>query len=261
MARTLSHPIPALGLLAAGLLPLLAAPGTASADRRIFGFTYPYMTLPAGGFELEHYLDAAWYELDDPGTPEADMVLEPDWQHQLEAEAGLTDRLDFGLYQMFRQKPFGDLRYRGTKVRSRYRFADRDELPVDLAVYMEAAYKGDELEFEQRLILAKSLGRLELAGNLKLEQELKRGEDEAEITVVPSLGAGWHVSDSLAVGLEAVGTGVREEGAWEDPSLYLGPTFSVAGRHFWWTIAVQRRTLGEDELAGWLARSLFAAMF
>ena len=39
------------------LATVLACAGEARADRRIFAYTYPYMTLPGGSFELEHYLD------------------------------------------------------------------------------------------------------------------------------------------------------------------------------------------------------------
>ena len=45
---------------------LLAGP--ARADRRIFAFTYPYMTLPGGSFEMEHYLDLGLQGWDDPAT-------------------------------------------------------------------------------------------------------------------------------------------------------------------------------------------------
>ncbi len=245
---------------ACGLLVVLASPW-ARADRRIFAFTYPYMTLPQGGFELEHYLDAKLQELPDPGDPGGEAVLEPDWQHQVEAEYGITDHLDFGFYNVFRQKPFGDLRYRGVKLRSRYRFAERGELPLDLAVYLEGAYKGDEVEVEQRLIFAKSFGALEFAGNLKFEQESKRGEDELELACEPSLALGYHFSEALALGLEALAQAELEDGAAEELGAWVGPTLSVAGRHFWWTVTVQRRVLGEEELPEWQLRSLFAAIF
>ncbi|MBW2457130.1 MAG: hypothetical protein JRI68_21620 [Deltaproteobacteria bacterium] len=146
--------------------------GTAHADRKIFAYTYPYGTLPQGGLELEHYLDATFDEADDPGTEDVEeSLLRPSWTHQMEIEIGLTDRLDVGFYNVARQKAFESFEYRGVKLRSRYRFGDEGDFVLDPAVYLEAAYFGDEIEIEQRTILDKRFGAVETSRNLMLEQE------------------------------------------------------------------------------------------
>ena len=100
-------------LLVAVCLCLLL-PASARADRRIFPFTYGYMTLPGGGFEIEHYLDAKLKRFDDPATDgKVENDLGVDWRHQLELEYGITDRWDFGLYNVFEQKQHQDFAYRG----------------------------------------------------------------------------------------------------------------------------------------------------
>lgn len=63
----------------------LVAAREAHADRRIFGFTYPYMTLPKGGFEIEHYLDASFAETDDPDRAD---VVETDLMPSASASRG-----------------------------------------------------------------------------------------------------------------------------------------------------------------------------
>ena len=121
----------------------------ASADRRIFGRTYPYMTLPKGGFETELYLDADIKRTDDPDTWLIENGYRPSWVLQLEFEYGITDRLDFGFYTVFRQKAYKDFELRGVKLRSRYRLFDEGVLPVDLAFYLEVVYYSNEVKLEE----------------------------------------------------------------------------------------------------------------
>jgi hypothetical protein len=61
-----------IAIFASALACALALASPARADRRIFAFTYPYMTLPKGSFELEHYLDLGLNNWDNPSTPEKD---------------------------------------------------------------------------------------------------------------------------------------------------------------------------------------------
>lgn len=240
----------------------LVAANDARADRRIFGYTYPYMTLPEGGFELEHYLDARFQKMDDPSTPnEIEDDFEVDWEHQVEAEYGITDHWDFGFYNVFRQKPFESFEFRGVKLRSRYRFAEQGELFIDPAVYLEVAYKFDEVEVEQRLILGKMFGPVEVALNLKLEQEFKLEDNEFELGFNPTLGVGYHFDEHWSLALEYYGDMKVEHGEVEHFTSYLGPALSVAGKHFWWTIAVQPQLGTNDDRPTFQVRSLFAVVF
>ena len=243
-----------LGLVLAGTLLL---PAQARADRRIFGYTYSYMTLPKGGFEIEHYIDAGFLRLKDPGRGNWTWVN--DWKHIVEFEYGITDRWDFGFYNYFRQKPFKNFTYRGPKLRTRYRFSDEGKLFVDPAIYLEIGYFGDEMELEQRIILGKKIGKLEMALNLKFEEEIKfkPGETEVEFVFIPSFGIGYHFNKHLAIGLEYVGQIVVAHGEMEDYVHYLGPTFSVMGKHFFWTLAIQFQLSTDSSKPWYQARSLF----
>lgn len=233
----------------------------ARADRRIFAYTYPYMTLPQGSFELEHYLDlglkgptVAW---EGPSATASERGwTHPTWQHQVELEYGITDRLDFGLYDVFQQDANAGLQFEGTKLRTRYRFADPGVYPVDLGAYLELAYFGDEIEIEQRLILSKILGRVEIALNLMGAEALELEGREWEYLLLPSLGIGYHFAPTFAAGLEYVGRMVIEEDEVEYYASYVGPTVSVASGPFYWTLTAQAQ-LGHETLAGVQIRSLF----
>ncbi len=248
--------IPALVVFAA----LGISANTARADRRIFGYTYPYMTLPGGSFEVEHYLDlglkgttVAW---EGPTTTAVERDwTHPTWQHQIELEYGITDRLDFGFYNVFQQDAAGDLHFEGVKLRSRYRFADPGVHPVDTSLYLEYVYFGEAMEIEQRLILSKILGRVEIAFNLTGEEELELGAKEWEYFILPSLGIGYHFAPSFAAGLEYVGR-VRIEEDEADYVSYLGPVVSVASGPFYWTVTAQAQ-LAHKSLAGVQIRSVF----
>jgi len=239
---------------------LLHAKG-AHADRRVFAYTYPYMTLPKGSFEMEHYLDlglrgptVAW---DGPTSATApNDYSHPTWQHQVEFEYGITDRLDFGFYNVFQQDPAGAFKFEGIKVRSRYRFADPGVHAVDAGVYLEFVYFGDEIEIEQKLILSKILGRVEIAFNGTVEEELELGAREWEYAVMPSLAVGYHLSPGFAVGLEYVGRmQVAEEKVAYFVS-YLGPGISVASGPFYWTLAAEPQLGRRNNLAALQIRSL-----
>ena len=239
------------------LLPMLLVAAEAKADRRIFGYVYPALTLPQGGLELEHYADLGLAGWDDPATPGVEHAWSrPAWRHQIELEYGITDHLDFGFYNVFSQDPFGALRFDGVKLRSRYRLGEVGDHWMDTALYGELEYYGDEVAAEEMIILGKRVGRLEIAFNLVGEQEYSAATKEMEYAFKPALGVGFHVTPWLALSLEYHG-----ELAFEDEEVefvsYLGPSLSVAGRNFFWTLAVLPQIGNEAGLARIQLRSLF----
>jgi hypothetical protein len=245
---------------------VLAAASTlaseARADRRIFAFTYPYMTLPKGSFELEHYLDLGLNNWDNPATPEVEHDwTKPAWQHQVEFEYGITDRLDFGFYNVFIQDPFGSLRFDGIKARSRYRFADPGVYPIDVGAYLEFSYFGDEIEIEQKLILSKILGHVEIAFNGTVEEGFELGNKEWEYLVTPSLGVGYHLSPGFALTLEYVGRLQIAEENVEYYVSYLGPGMSVAAGPFYWTLASEWQLGKRSSVAAIQVRSILGITF
>ena len=236
--------------------------GLAQADRRIFAFTYPYMTLPKGSLEMEHYLDLGLNNWDNPATPQVEHDwTKPAWQHQIEFEYGITDRLDFGFYNVFVQDPFGTLHFDGIKARSRYRFADPGVHAIDTGVYLEFSYFGDEVEIEQKLILSKILGHVEIAFNGTVEEGFELGNKEWEYLLTPSLGVGYHLSPGFALTLEYVGRMQIAEEKVEYYVSYLGPGLSVAAGQFYWTLASEWQLGKESSVAAIQVRSILGITF
>jgi hypothetical protein len=227
-------------LALAGIATLLATAGQARADRRIFAYTYPYMTLPKDSLELEHYLDLGLNNWDNPATPalERDWT-KPSWRHMVEFEYGITDRLDFGFYNVFKQDPFGTFKFDGVKARSRYRISDPAVHAIDTALYGELSYFGDKVEVEQKLILSKILGQVEVVFNGTAKEVYAMNAKQWEYMLTPAMAIGYHLSNSLALGAEYTGRAKFKSGEMDYFASYLGPAISFARGAFYWTLGAQ----------------------
>lgn len=209
-----------------------------------------------GEAELEHYF-----------TPEVKKV-EDDfkilWGHQVELEYGITDRFDVGFYQMFKQEPDSLLKYNGYKVRGRYKFGEQGLYLLDPLIYLEFIQKPGEIEFEEKLILAKNIKKSFLSFNLTLEQELEKEAEEIEVEFIinPSFGIGYQFSPRLSVGLEFWNHIEIVEGEMEHSAFFAGPTISLAGEKVWWTLSVLPQiTKIHDEHSHLMMRSLVGIFF
>jgi hypothetical protein len=260
--------------LAATLVFPLAALGfspNASANPHPLPFSYPYQTLAEGEVEVEEIVDlipmrVAREKLD--GTRDAVTALRS--RLQTEVELGLTDRLELGLYFVFRQGATADtpaLRFEGLKQRLRYRFAEEGDLPVDLGVYLEVAEFYNEIEIEQKILLSRRFGYLTTAINLWVEQEYYFQDDEWKLIYNPTAGLVYELSPRFMLGLEYWARG-RFDDAAEDEALsdetlgsgpqrnatalgpqryetaarhYLGPTFLLQSGPAWWSTGVYAR--------------------
>ena len=79
-------------LISVLLLSLSLSSNFANADRRVYVWTYEYMTVPKGQMEIEYYLTTKISDLHNTARKNT-------WEHQLEYEFCITDRWDFAIYQ------------------------------------------------------------------------------------------------------------------------------------------------------------------
>ncbi len=197
------------------------------ADRRGYVWTYEYMTMPQGAAEVEYYLTLKALDLDDFSDRNT-------WEHQVEFEYGLTDHWDVAIYQRWQHTNTAaddKFEYTGTKLRTRYRFAEKGVYPVDVLAYLEykrpdGSESGDELE--AKLVLAKDLGKFNVAYNQIVEQGLRHG-GKAEHEYAS--GVSFEFDPTLKVGLESTGN-------YSEDKYYLGPTVSLARKRFWFGVGV-----------------------
>ncbi|NVB79972.1 MAG: hypothetical protein HOV81_16370 [Kofleriaceae bacterium] len=247
-------------LLAAIAVAALASPALANPHPN--PFSYPYETLPAGKLEIEQYLDLVpvRVELEHPdGT--IDGVTSLRSVHVTELEYGLTDRLEFGWYFQFRQGATADtpfLRFDGVKQRLRYRFAEAGTFPIDIGVYLELAEFHNELEFEEKLLLRKRLGEINLVANLWVEQEWYFQTKDTKFIFNPTVGASYEINPKVIVGAEYWARGrfdkvVPDDANNSDAPMathhYLGPTLLLQQTNVFLSLGVYARLDGIGKTA------------
>jgi hypothetical protein len=242
---------PQISLLAATLL----AAGAARANPRPLPFTYQSETLPQGSVELEQFVDFLPLRAQSLAGDDVWVLAS---QFTTEFEVGLTDRLELGLYVtyvpslsdsyfMAPRPPSGN----GAKQRLRWRLADPEAWPVDVALYGEIAENEREIELEAKLILQRRVGRLRLITNLWAEHEFYF-DGRREWVLNPTLGATVELTPRYHVGLEGwmrseypVGaSGPRPYGL--GPHVHAGPAFLAEFGRLWWTTGAYLRVSDLD---------------
>lgn len=197
------------------------------ADWRGYVWTYEYMTMPKGTKEIEYYLTT---QIPDSSNADVNTI-----KHYVEFEYGVTDNFDIALYQRFKQsnkEAESDFEYDGFKVRGRYRFGEKDQYLLDPLIYLEYIRDNDLSKpnvVEAKLILAKDMGKFNIAYNQIIKQELENaGKTEHEY----AFGLNYRGISGLKLGLES-------KGNFTDQKYYLGPTLSYAfGYKFWTALGV-----------------------
>lgn len=228
-------------------------PGVALAGERTFAFSYGYSNVPKGGIEVEEYLTVHRFDAAHGDTA--------DWEHQIELEYGISNRLEGGLYVVAGQAGAGPLAFEGYKARLKYAFGHEGVGPIDAAAYVE--YISDATmtahAVEAKAILGKDVGHLRSALNLEYKIELE--DDEVVHEIEPTLGIGWSLAPACTVGAEAVAEVEFEGGEVVGPLMWAGPSVHLAGEggRIWWTLAMLL-PLNEDSRAdhGVVGRSLIA---
>lgn len=221
-------------LAAIAVSGLAASTRTAHADLRSFTHTYEYATMPEGQTALE-----LWHTqtrgLSDGSKPSF-------YQGILEIEHGITEHWDIAFYTVLEQAALSDLeseplRMSEAKIETRYRFAERGELPVDTLVYFEGAKAfGESLyELEGKVIGARDFGDVTVAANLIGEVEVGAAVPESELELGFAVGATYQVNPKLRVGVETW----AEIEDFEEVYLDAGPAISFApAANFWTTITL-----------------------
>src|ERR1051325_1786207 len=156
-----------LDALCAALLVTLAAT-TAWADPRPFTFTYDAYPIGKGGLEYEQWMTFNA----DKGSEQGFRQL----QFAHEIEYGLADDFDLSFY--FLRWNYEDsaekngTEYDGGALELIYTILNPAKDKWGLALYGEIAVAENEIEFEQKVIVQKDIGKWILAYNFVLETEI-----------------------------------------------------------------------------------------
>ncbi|OGF49499.1 MAG: hypothetical protein A2044_04835 [Candidatus Firestonebacteria bacterium GWA2_43_8] len=217
-----------------------------NADDKSFVWTYEYATLAKEKLELEAYITT---EIPDIGNMSASS-----WKWQLEIEYGVTDNFDMAIYEMFTQKigAINIFEYEGFKLRARYKLFQKNQLPVDILLYLEMERSINlsiPAVIEGKIILAHTEGSLDLAYN----QVIKQNTDTIAVAAHSyTAGAAYGLDSWIKVGIEL-------KGSYSTGKHYLGPTISFITPTFYLNSGIVKGIhIGSNEVQ---TRTIFGIMF
>jgi hypothetical protein len=228
----------------------------ANANPRPLPFSYPHQTLPKGALEIEQYADLVPVHIAREYDAGTQAVLSLRSALQTELEYGVTDWAEVAWYFVFRQAASATpyLRFQGVKQRVRFRLADEGAWPVNVGLYLEMAEFHDELEFEEKILLSRRLGRFNLVTNLWVEQEYYFQLNAFRFIFNPTLGATFEISPNVIVGAEYWVRGRFDREAQPPPDggatdstaahHYLGPTLLLQSGKVWFSVGAYARLDG-----------------
>lgn len=216
-------------------LSLWLTPLLAQANDRHFAYSYESAVLAPGMREIE-----VWntFRARRPRYFSA-------FDHRLEFEVGLVDRLQTAFYLNFsgvtNEDAFGKrssrFEYRGISSEWKLKLLDPVADPLGLALYGEGELGTDFGEIEAKVILDKRAGPLLFASNVIAAREWSfasshtTAETELEITAAAS----YFFTPSIALGLEGRALGEISDGDLEYATTYAGPVLAYA-QQSWWAV-------------------------
>jgi len=198
----------------------LTSSSLAHADRKSFGHTYEYATLPEGQTEIE-----LWH------TEERntwDQSSAQSFEEKLEIEHGITDHWDMAMYTIFQQSTDTSLGLDAVHLETRYRVGDRGQYPVDTVLYLELAkdFGPSVYEIETKLIMARDFDRVTAA--LNVIDEVSVGHNvpgTAQNEIGYAFGLTYEVTPKVRIGAESWGMhGDGETRVSAGPAVGLSPS-------------------------------------
>ncbi|HEV8604566.1 MAG TPA: hypothetical protein VGQ99_04330 [Tepidisphaeraceae bacterium] len=236
---------------------LLILGAFAAADPRPFTLTYDAYPIGKGALEYEQWITFNTHKDSDHGFQEFQFL------HEL--EYGIADNFDLGLY--FLRWNYEDsnsdsgARYDGAALEFIYTIFNPAKDEWGLALYGEIAVAEDELEFEQKVLVQKDVGKWIFAYNFILETEIEgvfdsNKENEVEGVIGHAFGITKAVARTWFVGGELlVESKFPDWSNYESTTAYLGPTISYQGGDHWWaTVTPAYQISDEEDEADWKIR-------
>ncbi len=238
---------PTLVALSATAMAVCLFPAAdATANERRFTYAYETNVLPQGAKEVEVW--TTWRNGRENRYSRFD--------HRLEFEWGLSDRLQTAIYLNFgglsydsivadQKQRTSSFDYQGVSSEWKYKLSDRSADPIGFALYGEVTMGPVETEFEAKFLFDKQIGKIllvaNLVGELALENELEAsGETEIEKEFIGEVdvAATYFLSPKLSLGLELRSHNIVGHGEWEAGAVYLGPVLAYAAESWWIALTV-----------------------
>jgi len=190
------------------------------ADSRSYVWTYEYMTMPKGAWELEYYFTSS--------IPKLEKSNVNTLKQQVELEYGITKHWDVAIYPIYKinnKESETESGYDGFKIRTRYRFGEKGKYLIDPLIYLEYIWeKGSKNPnvIEAKIVLAKDIGDLNISYNQIIERNL-RSVGKTDIGF--SAGVNYRILPVLRLGAEF-------KGSYNERKTAIGPTVAFSKGKF-----------------------------
>ena len=239
-------------MLSAALLGLTAV--TVSANERRFSFTDEATIHAPGEIEIEQYI--TWKRDKNDVDSSYDRL-----DLKSEFEFGVTENFQLAFTSVSKYQD-GDsvtndgLEFRTVGVEGVYQLADPTEEEIGYAIYLEFAAGEEKLKGEGKLLVQKNVEDWVFAYNLVLEGEWEGEDYNDEKGEVKNLfGATYQVTPRFSAGAEAIIEMEAEDfESFDDPVVYVGPSFSYRESGWFVTIAPTFQVTDEMGASNFLTR-------
>jgi hypothetical protein len=210
------------------------------AQDRYFGRTYTTNILPKGNFDIE-----LWHTSRFGHENQYFHAMDQRFEYEVGLGGNVQTAFYFNRFQKSASDSAGTIN-QSSEIGFSNEWKWRVSKPTSqlgIALYGELGIKGDEIEFETKLILDRSFGKNLFAFNavyeLEAEAERENGENEFELDETPlefDLAYLRNFSTSFGAGIEVVNHNDFVKGKWDNSVLYAGPTINYRGNN-WFFIA------------------------
>lgn len=236
-----------------GLISAVAMVAGANADERYFTYSYEAGVLPEGDLEFEQSIT------NQNGKEDGDYS---EWNFRTELEYGVTENYQTALYfnwdsirseGVTGQENQNEAKFKNISWENIYQVLNPNLDPVGLALYGEWGTDGIDHELEWKLLLSKPFGKFELVTNAVYEMEWERedSQTEREATLEFTLGAAYHLTPKLSLGLEARNKSAYPDGldlnGQEYQTWSVGPNIHYGTPKWWATLTVLPQVWGNGD--------------
>ncbi len=229
---------------------LAASLVSASANERLFTYTYEPETMPKGGWEFEQ-----WVTSRDGRNASVGQKDFRRWEFRESAEYGVTDNWTTELYFNSHQQSFRDpngakhsgFRWDGFSLENRYQVLNQADHAVGLTLYLEPRISDSEAELEEKIIIGQRHGQWKWAANLTHETEWLDHYHAKEGELELSVGVARFISKHWAIGLELRDNAeIEEYKVWDNNAFYAGPVVSYRNDRWWASLSVMPQIFGNN---------------
>jgi len=186
------------------VLCVLGVPAIAAADLRSLTHTYEYSTQSQGTTSIQ-----LWHTGRRVASDRQDAL-----DYRVEIEHGVLEHLDVSITTVLAQQGGNALAIDRLTFASRYRFADRAEWPVDLAVALEGGklVEGSIYPIALRVIAARDFDRLTIAANAIAHARVGYDlQDDVETALGWAGAVTYALHDRVRAGVETYGETAKTE--------------------------------------------------